>query len=75
MPTLVNADAIYTAGAKPVYRSLPLVPPFRQGAAITAVIFTICAVFAAALGTSALRDIRGAVLAPDQDAPWSLSRA
>ncbi len=50
-------------------------PPFRQGAAITAVIFTICAVFAAALGTSALRDIRGAVLAPDQDAPWSLSRA
>ena len=74
MPTLVNADAIYTAGAKPVYRSLPLVPPFRQGAAITAVIFTICAVLAAALGTSALRDIRGAGLVPDRHAPWSLSR-
>src|SRR6266850_5973166 len=56
MPTLVNADAIYSAGAKPVYRSLPLVPPFRQGAATTAVVFTICAVLAAALGTSALRD-------------------
>ena len=41
MPTLVNAEAISTTGAKPVYRSLPLVPPFRQGAAITAVIFTI----------------------------------
>ena len=59
MPTLVNADAIYSAGAKPVYRSLPLVPPFRQGAAIMAVVFTICAVLAAALGTSALRDGRG----------------
>ena len=74
MPTLVNAEAIYTSGAKPVYRSLPLVPPFRQGAAITGVIFTICTVFAAALGTSALRDIRGPGLTSDQNAPWSLSR-
>ena len=74
MPTLVNAEAIYTSGAKPVYRSLPMVPPMRQGAAITAVVFTICAVFAAALGTSALRDARGAGLQSDQDAPWSLSR-
>ena len=64
MPTLVNADAIYSAGAKPVYRSLPLVPPFRQGAATTAVVFTICAVLAAALGTSALRDGQDSNLAP-----------
>ena len=74
MPTLVNADAIYSAGAKPVYRSLPLVPPFRQGAATTAVVFTICAVLAAALGTSALRDGQDSNLAADQEAPWSLSR-
>jgi hypothetical protein len=74
MPTLVNADAIYSAGAKPVYRSLPLVPPFRQGAATTAVVFTICAVLAAALGTSALRDGQDSDLAADQEAPWSLSR-
>ncbi|MGC2625792.1 MAG: hypothetical protein WA269_03065 [Candidatus Udaeobacter sp.] len=74
MPTLVNADAIYTTGAKPVYRSLPLVPPFRQAAAMTAVIFTICAVLAAALGTSALRDSRNSQLTANQRAPWSLSR-
>lgn len=74
MPTLVNAEATYSSTVKPVYRSLPMVPPMRQGAAITAVVFTICAVFAAALGTSALRDARGAGLEPDQDAPWSLSR-
>ncbi|HEY4273095.1 MAG TPA: hypothetical protein VGM65_13935 [Candidatus Udaeobacter sp.] len=74
MPTLVNADAIYTTGAKPVYRSLPLVPPFRQGAATTAVVFTICAVLAAAFGTSALHNARGANLTADQQAPWSLSR-
>jgi hypothetical protein len=74
LPTLVNADEIYTPGAKPVYRSLPLVPPIRQGAAITAVVFTICAVLAAALGTAALRDGRDPNLPPNQQAAWSLSR-
>jgi len=77
LPTLVNADEIYTPGAKPVYRSLPLVPSFRQGAAITAVVFTICAVLAAALGTAALRDGCDPSLPPDQQeqgGPWSLSR-
>lgn len=74
LPTLVNADEIYTPGAKPVYRNLPLVPPIRQGAAITAVVFTICAVLAAALGTAALRDGRDPSLPPNQQAAWSLSR-
>jgi hypothetical protein len=74
MPALVNDEAIYTSGAKPVYRSLPLVPPMRQGLAITAVVFTICAILAAALGTSALRDAHGPGLPLDQEAPWSLSR-
>ena len=74
LPTLVNADEIYTPGAKPVYRSLPLVPPVRQGAAITAVVFTICAVLAAALGTAALRDGRDSSLPPNQQGAWSLSR-
>jgi hypothetical protein len=74
MPTLVNADAIYTSGAKPVHRRLPLVPIMRQCAATIAVIFTVCAVLSAALGTRALRDAHGDDIPKDEEASWSLSR-
>jgi hypothetical protein len=74
MPTLVNADAIYSLGASPVYRSLPLVPRIRQGAAAFAVIFTITLVWATALGTSVLRNAPPQNLAANQQASWSISR-
>jgi hypothetical protein len=74
MPTLVNADVAYGPGTKLVRRSLPLVPPLRQGSAAVAVIFTIAIVLAAALGTCALRDGRGPGLAVGDEAPWSLAR-
>jgi hypothetical protein len=74
MPTLVNAEAIYSLGASPVYRSLPMVPRIRQGAAAVAVIFTITLVLATALGTSVLRNAPPANLAPNQQASWSISR-
>lgn len=56
MPTLVNADAIYSLGASPVHRSLPLVSRMRLGAAAVAVIFTITCVLATALAISVLRN-------------------
>ncbi len=74
MPTLVNADAIYSLGASPVYRPLPMVPRIRQGAAAVAVIFTITLVWATALGTSVLRNAPPTNLAPNQQASWSISR-
>jgi hypothetical protein len=74
MPTLVNAEAIYSLGASPVYRSLPLVPRIRQGAAAFAVIFTITLVWALALGTSVLRNAPPQNLAAGQKASWSISR-
>jgi hypothetical protein len=74
MPTLVNADAIYSLGASPVYRSLPLVPRIRQGAAVFAVIFTITLVWATALGTDVLRNAPPQNLAANQQASWSVSR-
>jgi hypothetical protein len=74
IPTLVNTDVAYGPATKLVRRSLPLVPPMRQGSAGIAVIFTIAIVLAAALGTRALRDGRGPGLAPGDEAPWSLAR-
>jgi hypothetical protein len=74
MPTLVNAEAIYSLGASPVYRPLPLVPRVRQGAAAFAVIFTITLVLALARGTSVLRNTPPQNLAGDQQAAWSISR-
>jgi hypothetical protein len=74
LPTLVNSDAVYAPGAKLVRRSLPLVPPMRQGCAAVAVIFTIAMILAAAIGTRALRDGRGPGFVPDKEAPWSLAR-
>lgn len=74
MPTLVNTDVAYGPGTKLVRRSLPLVPPMRQGSAAVAVIFTIAIILAAALGTCALRDGRGPGLAAGDQAPWSLAR-
>jgi len=74
IPTLVNSDAIYSPGAKLVRRSLPLIPPMRQGFAAIAVIFTIAAILSAAIGTRALRDGRGPGLKTTDEAPWSLSR-
>lgn len=74
MPTLINADAIYSLGASPVYRSLPLVPRVRQGAAAIAVIFTIVLVLATAVSTDVLRDGRLGNLPADQKPSWSLAR-
>jgi hypothetical protein len=74
IPTLVNSDAIYSSGAKLVRRSLPLIPPMRQGFAAIAVIFTIASILAAAIGTRALRDGRGPGLVATDEAPWSLAR-
>lgn len=74
LPTLVNSDAVYGLGAKLVRRSLPLIPPMRQGCAAIAVIFTIGAILSAALGTRALRDGRGPGFPATAEAPWSLAR-
>jgi hypothetical protein len=74
MPTLINADAIYSLGASPVYRPLPMVPRIRQGAAAVAVIFTLTLVFATAGGTSVLRNAPPPGLAANQQASWSISR-
>jgi len=74
MPTLVNAEAIYSLGASPVYRPLPLVPRIRQEAAAFVVIFTITLVLALARGTSVLRNAPPQNLAVGQKASWSISR-
>lgn len=74
MPTLVNADAIYSLGASPVHRSLPLVSRMRLSAAAVAVIFTITCVFATALTTSVLRNTPPQNLAAGQQASWSIAR-
>lgn len=74
LPTLVNSDAVYSVGAKLVRRSLPLIPPMRQGCAAIAVILTIATILSAAIGTRALRDGRGPGLKEADEAPWSLAR-
>jgi hypothetical protein len=74
MPTLVNADAIYSLGASPVYRSLPLVPRIRQGAAAVAVILTLTLIFATASGTTVLRNAPPAGLAATEKPSWSIAR-
>jgi hypothetical protein len=74
MPTLVNADAIYSLGASPVYRSLPLASRMRLFAAALAVIFTITSVFATAVGTSVLRNTPSQNLTAGQRPSWSIAR-
>src|ERR1017187_1881033 len=75
MPTLVNADAIYSLGASPVYRPLPMVPRIRQGLAAVAVILTITLILATAVSSSVLRNAPPAgVLAVNEKASWSISR-
>jgi hypothetical protein len=74
MPTLVNADAIYSFEASPVYRPLPLVPRLRQGAAAVAVILTITLVVATAVGTNVLRSAPPQALPAGQIASWSIAR-
>ena len=74
MPTLVNAEAIYSLDASPVFRPLPLVPRIRLAAAAFAVIFTITLVWSLALGTSVLRNAPPQNLGNAQRGSWSISR-